>query len=638
MDGLHSTASGVGRRTFPLLPFALTGVLAAMTLLPRVSGNPKLVASFFAAAGALFLWEIVLWVATVRSGRTLEFSFVPVKSHYVQACVQLCIMLYWAWFAPIVYKALPLIAAQVIFLYSLEALLTWSRGKAWRLGFGPLPIIFSTNLLLWFKDDWYYLQFVMITLGALGKQFITWEREGKRTHVFNPSAFGQTLVAFVLIATGLTNELTWGREIATTFETPHMLVLIFALGLVVQYLFHVTLMTVAAVAAIFVINVVYFQITGTYIFISTNIAAPIFLGVHLLVTDPATSPKTNVGRVVFGGLYGLAYSVLFQVLALVDVPLFWDKLLPVPILNVLVPTIDRWCRRGIIGQWNARWVNALSPVRLNLVHMGCWAAFFMAMWSTGYIEASHPGSSVAFWKKAFAEGKPHAGHSLVILTGGQAKVAGVPSAYNELGVICMEGKIIPENRPQAALYFAKACRLGDASGCMNVAGQYLFLNEPYTERNLSIAFDKLEAHCAPRGDDRYACLVGYAYEIGRGRPRDPRMAMRHYGMCRATNAEAAKGICRIRLSGQVETGTFENYLKTLEAAAGAGDAGSAWILAYVYRSGRGVVPDEAKSRAHLERACKLGLKQACDAMAMPDLPPFVAPKPETPAWATAYPI
>ena len=85
------------------------------------------------------------------------------------------------------------------------------------LGFGPFPIVFSTNLFLWFKDDWFALQFVLIAVGFLGKAFVRWERDGKRVHIFNPSAFTLALFSLVLLATG-TTDLTWGQEIATTFS------------------------------------------------------------------------------------------------------------------------------------------------------------------------------------------------------------------------------------------------------------------------------------------------------------------------------------------------------------------------------------------------------------------------------------
>lgn len=634
-----STVSSTRTQSFPLIPFAFTALLLAMVSLPRVNANTHLKWSFVGVGGVLLLWELLLWIRSARRGRSLEVEFVPVRSHYVQATVQFCIIMWWGWFTPSVIGQLPLIFAQLFFLYSFEGLITWSRGKSWRLGFGPMPIIFSTNLLLWFKDDWYYMQFVMITLGALAKQFITWEREGKRTHIFNPSAFGQSLIALGLIAAGLTNEWTWGREIATTFETPHMLIVIFALGLVVQYLFHVTLMTVAAVMTLFLINVVYFQVTGTYIFISTNLAAPIFLGVHLLVTDPATSPKTNVGRVIFGALYGTGYAILFRVLGLFDIPLFWDKLLPVPILNLMVPMIDRVCRRGALGWLNDRWMNALSPPRLNLAHMAVWAIFFGTLVATGYTDDTyHPGNSIPFWKRAFAEGKPQAGRNLVILTGGRAKVGKVPDAYNELGVICMEGRIIPQNRPQAAIYFTKACRERDVNGCINVAILYLFMNERRSDADVTRALDMLEAACGSHPDERLCYLMGYAYETGRGRPKDPMRALDYYRQCKEPADAKAKGLARLFLSGHWPQGKMARAAQVLEQAAAAGDAESCWYLAYIYKHSNDVAQDDQRSRSYLEQACKLGLKQACDALQRGGLPPYVDP-PVTPLpWATAYPI
>ena len=61
----------------------------------------------------------------------------------------------------------PLIAAQFCYLYAFEALFAWTRGRPWRLTSGPSPIILSTNLFIWFKDDWFVFQFAMITAGLL---------------------------------------------------------------------------------------------------------------------------------------------------------------------------------------------------------------------------------------------------------------------------------------------------------------------------------------------------------------------------------------------------------------------------------------------------------------------------------------
>ena len=82
---------------------------------------------------------------------------------------------------------------------------------------GRFPIVFSTNLFLWFRDDWFYLQFLLVAVGFLGKAFVRWERDGRRVHIFNPSAFTLALFSLVLLATGTTG-ITWGQEIDTTFS------------------------------------------------------------------------------------------------------------------------------------------------------------------------------------------------------------------------------------------------------------------------------------------------------------------------------------------------------------------------------------------------------------------------------------
>ena len=626
-----------GWRAFPSLPVALSLALLAFVVFPPVRDNPRLVWTFAGVSSATLAWGLLLWARARRTGRHFGIEYAPYKSHYVQACVQLGILAFWGWHAPAVPAAAPLILAQVLFLYILEGLITWSRGRTWRLGYGPLPIIFSTNLLLWFKDDWFFLQFLMIAVGVVGKQFITWQRDGRRTHIFNPSAFGQAALAAGLIATGTTNDLTWGREIASTFEVPHMLIVIFLGGLIVQSLFHVTLMTVAAAAALCAINLVYTQATGVYYFVNVSIAAPIFLGIHLLITDPATSPRTNLGRAVFGVLYALGYAALFRLLDLANVPTFWDKLLPVPILNLCVPLIDRAARSGVGGALNRAWEAALKPPALNLVHMGCWGALFLTLVGTGFVEGPHPGNSIPFWKQAHADAKPFAGNSLVMAAGALAEGSRVAGAFNELGLICAEGRIVPQNRAAAARYFERACELGSLEGCANVAIQYLFLFERRSDDTVSRALERLEQECE-RAPDWGACyLVGAAYETGRGRPKDPGRAIALYERCGPQNLYAVKGLARIALSGGGGEFNPAAIAPVLLRAARVGDAESCWYLAHMHRAGLGVQPDERRARALLNRACALGLDEACGLAERNDLPPFSRPRMLVPGWSTAYP-
>lgn len=418
-----------------------------------------------------------------------------------------------------------------MFLYAFEALLTLSRGRAWRMGCGPLPIVLSTNFFLWFKEDWFALQFVLLAVAALGKEFLRWRRDGKSTHIFNPSAFGLSVASIFLIALGAT-DLTWGIEVATTLaRPPHIFLQVFLFGLIVQYFFAVTLMTLSAVASLCLFGWIYQELTGVYFFVDTNFPIAIFLGMHLLLTDPATSPRTNVGRVLFGSAYGLANVLLFWWLGEFDIPDFYDKLLPVPLLNLCVPLLDRWANSG----WLARWTNAesrVSPRKLNLAHMGVWGALFAAMWSTGWIGPQHPGSSIRFWKEAYDEGKPFAGRNLVKMVGTRAD-AGDAAACNQLGSIYLEGRMTERDPLAAARYFARAAQLGNLRGSENVVEHFFANGCAASHEALLDALARLEAELQTSPDGRRAWLLGMAYETGQGRSPDRARALELYALAAA---------------------------------------------------------------------------------------------------------
>ncbi len=633
-----------GRSRLSVLPALLILGLFGFAFMPAARANSNLFYSIVSSTIGLGAWWAILSSSRRRSVGAFKVEVVIAKPHYVQAAVQIVILLYWGWYWPRAYAELPLIAAQLVFFYTLDALLAWSRGRVWRFGFGPLPIVISTNLLLWFKHDWYIFQFLLLTTGALAKQFITWNREGQRRHIFNPSAFAQSMFAIVLLTTGTSNDLTWGREIAASFETPYMLLVIFLGGLVVQYLFHVTLMTLAATATLLIFNLIYTGITDLPYFVTANIIAPIFLGLHLLVTDPATSPRTNLGRTLFGVLYGLGFCALFRVLDMCEVAVFWDKLLPVPILNLCVPLIDRVCSAGVVGRLNFKWEMCMSAFRMNLTHMTVWVALFAGMWKSGFIHDPLPenktvGETILFWKRAVAEGKPNAGHSMVMAVGALARGSGSAEAYNELGLVCVDGSVpeVERNDAKALHYFNQACELGSIDGCANVAIQYLFLRQRLSDEDVTYAFDRLEESCNAMAESTSCYLLGNAFESGKSRERSSQRAIELYGRCGLGNLYAVKGIARIILRGESGHDLGE-IAPTLERACQLGDAESCWYLAYMHETGSGVETNPTRARQFMEKACQSGSKKACIAAKHQQLPPFANPEMNVPGWTSAYPV
>ena len=100
-------------------------------------------------------------------------------------------------------------------------------------------------------------------------------------------------------------------------------------------------MTMAAVVSTYAFGLVYFAATGVYFFYDSYIPIAVFLGMHLLFTDPSTAPRTELGRLLFGVLYGLSTVALYVLLDRAGAPTFYDKLLQVPLLNLSVIAIDR---------------------------------------------------------------------------------------------------------------------------------------------------------------------------------------------------------------------------------------------------------------------------------------------------------
>ncbi len=358
------------------MPLAFIVALAAFAWLPSVQANPRLLWSILAASGALAAWLGALGLASRR--RTLTLEVVLRKQHWVQACAHASIFAYWGWYWRPVYDWAPLIVAQLAFAYAFDMLLGWCRRDQYTLGFGPFPVIFSTNLFLWFKPDWYYLQLLMIAVGFAAKELIRWTKDGRRTHIFNPSSFPLALFSVGLLLTG-TTEMTFGNEIATTMlQAPYIYLLIFLVALPGQFFFGVTPMTLSAVGTLYGISLVHYAATATYIFPDEFIPIAVFLGMHLLFTDPSTAPRTELGRLLFGVSYALSVLGLFLLLEYLRVPSFYDKLLGVPVLNLLIQRIDAAVRSGWLKWLDvSRITTGLLPYRRNLAYMTIWVVGFV---------------------------------------------------------------------------------------------------------------------------------------------------------------------------------------------------------------------------------------------------------------------
>src|SRR4029453_18367532 len=204
-DSSLSTRLSAGS-AFLLNVWFVVGLLV-LSQLPVLGSRPIVRTSIVGAALVLLAWSALLF-GVLRRGQKVTLEVAPRRQHYLQACQQGLVLLYWGYYWREVYHAAPLIVAQLLFAYGFDSLLSWTHRRTYALGFGPFPVIFSITLFFWFKDEWFYWQFPLVALGFAAKEFPRWKPDGLNTHIFNPSSFPLAVVSAILLATNL-SEMTW---------------------------------------------------------------------------------------------------------------------------------------------------------------------------------------------------------------------------------------------------------------------------------------------------------------------------------------------------------------------------------------------------------------------------------------------
>jgi TPR repeat protein len=568
-----------------LTPLAFIAGLAAFLAFPRIHDNPVLAASFAGAALVLLAWYAVLWQRARAAGTPLRIEISLRPQHYLQAIAHTSIFVYWGMYWPPIQDAAVLIAAQIVFAYAFDMLLSWSRKNEFVLGFGPFPIIYSTNLFLRYRDDWFYMQFLMVAVGFLAKELIRWNRDGRRVHIFNPSSFPLALFSAYLIATN-TSHITWAEDIATLLILPpYIYLFIFLVALPGQFLFGVTTMTLPAVLTTYAFSAVYLQLTGTYFFFDSNVPIAVFLGMHLLFTDPSTSPKTELGRILFGVTYGLTVVGLYWGLDAVGAPTYYDKLLQVPFMNLAVKWYDRIGRSPSWAWLNpARLGAALAPRARSAAYVTMWILAFGVMSRANGLGNDHPGQTVLFWDQACEANLVKACRNLAQMETRYCQ-GGSPWACNELAILGATDRV--PNIPSLRL-FGSACAAGFEPACANrkvVEEQGrggLRSGDPGVQDFLLL----LQNTKGPLADQSPDAVLQRACD------------------------QQWPSACA-QLADQTMTTDKAKSAPYWERACDGGHGMSCQNLAVMHHFGDTVPKDDTKALPYLERACALGIQNSC---------------------------
>jgi TPR repeat protein len=577
-------------RSVLALPFGFAILLAVFGALPQARTSSRFAWSFWGVALVLLGWNAALWIAATAKKRTLSARFVIRRPHWLQPIVQLSVYVYWGWHWRLVADSAWMIAAQLVFAYAFDMLLAWSLGDDYELGFGPFPIILSVNLFMWFKPDWFVFQFVMIASGFAAKRLLRWNKEGHRGHIFNPSSLPLFLVSIALLATGRT-DITSGNDIANTLALPdHIFEFLFLVSLPGQFLFGVAAMTMPAVLVAWVLSHAYFLGTGVYYFVGP-IPTAAFLGMLLLFTDPSTAPRSELGRVIYGALYGLSVFVLYGLLDLFGLPLFYDKLLFVPFLNLGVRAIDRLAASPKLVRFDpARWGPHLVGRKRHLAMMAIWAVTFAGIFAAHGVGKKHPASLLPYWIDACAKNLRNGCTKMEIVEGTLCD-KGSAWACNEHGILQMQPGTSAASQADAINSFKRACERGFKPGCANVelaaSGPSALQRDRPPPEDYQHLIDNtmLPKRRTGMQELHWACEQGW------------KTACEDVQTYSATDPASAPGTTAALPDAE---------LRSLTSSCGAGVVLSCQRLGLRYRSGTGVPRDPRRAMA-----CELGLADIC---------------------------
>ncbi len=323
-----------------------------------------------------------------------------------------------------------------------------------------------------------------------------------------------------LILTGA-SDLTWGQDIASTqFYPPQMYLMLFLIALPGQFFFGVTTMTMSAVVATYLFGLLYYAVTGIYFFYDSYIPIAVFLGMHLLFTDPSTSPRTELGRVIFGVLYGLSIVVLYELLGRAGMPTFYDKLLPVPVLNLSIKLIDRVARANVLRRFDpsahGRW---MAPRQRHLAYLSVWGIVFAGMSAAQGVGDHHPGQWLPFWQTACKDERRFACPYLATVQAGFCD-RGSGWACSELGILQARHEL---DRAGALQSMIRGCELGFAPACLNASrvttapGRWRARRRPRPTTRSSYGAAKDRSAAA----HRRPCALSRAARVGLRRAKRP---------------------------------------------------------------------------------------------------------------------
>jgi len=293
------------------------------------------------------VWMYLNWKEHVMP---LFSSMIFVRAVFFQFLAQFAIYLYWGMYNPVVIERIPLIIHQIAFGYLFQFSLSMFYERKYSISFSTSAAIMSANLFIWFAPKVYFFHYIIIVATLFGKMFLTRIVNGVERHIFNPSGIVSFLLAVAISIYSFNDEFNffefiYGPQIgAFWLWLPHFDLVVLIASCVTLWTPNLYLIPMSCYTFLLGANFITRAFAGKYLFDALG-KGSVFLGVTFLITDPATSPKSKVGQILYGITYAISLALAVTILIGFRWNLYYKKVFFICALNLLTPFYDR------IGEW-----------------------------------------------------------------------------------------------------------------------------------------------------------------------------------------------------------------------------------------------------------------------------------------------
>jgi hypothetical protein len=309
------------------------------------------------------------------------------RAVFVQILVQISIYTYWGQFNLAAITRLPLVFHQICFGYLFVFLLSHFSGKKFKLSFSPAAAILSANLFVWFASQIYFSHYALIMVAMTAKTFITRSVNGEERHIFNPSGFASNIAAVIisLITVGAIQNNIYASQMGANFLwLPNFDTFVFFASCVSLWAPNMYLVPIACITTMTLFELWSHHYYGMS-FTTETPRGSILLGITLLITDPATAPRSKTGQFLYGVGYAFSIFISFIIIAFFSWQMYFVKvffLIPLNLLSYKIDLVGMWVEKNILEKINFKWPEKKRKMLLTY--------FAVSVLSTAILSYRHP--------------------------------------------------------------------------------------------------------------------------------------------------------------------------------------------------------------------------------------------------------